>query len=39
MCRLACGDTDVQRQAEVRDALREAVANWLPGAEIGRRDR
>jgi len=30
MCRLACGDTDPQRQAAVRSALMAAIARWLP---------
>jgi len=30
MCRLACGDTDPQRQAAVRAGLLEAVERWLP---------
>ena len=30
MCELACGDTDPARQAIVRQALRDAVARWLP---------
>lgn len=30
MCRLACGDADPARQAQVRSALLQAVARWLP---------
>jgi dienelactone hydrolase len=30
MCRVACGETDPQRQAAVRGALLEAVERWLP---------
>lgn len=30
MCRLACGETDPQRQDAVRAGLLEAVARWLP---------
>jgi dienelactone hydrolase len=39
MCRLACGATDPQRQDEVRAALLEAVARWLPRAEGAVRGR
>jgi pimeloyl-ACP methyl ester carboxylesterase len=30
MCRLACGETDPQRQQAVRTGLLEAVERWLP---------
>lgn len=30
MCRLACGETDALRQAQVRQSLLDAAARWLP---------
>lgn len=30
MCRLACGETDVARQSQVRQALLDAAARWFP---------
>jgi hypothetical protein len=30
MCRLACGETDPDRQAVVRTTLIEAMDRWLP---------
>jgi len=30
VCRLACGETDAARQSQVRQALLDAAARWLP---------